>query len=56
MEIMQKRGLVEAQTLGIDHEMSDGSKVYEVKFRPLDVPHKKQSNTGFKSSLGDRTV
>ena len=35
MEIMQARGLVKLQKNGIDHEMSDGSKVVSVSFEPV---------------------
>ena len=33
---MQKRGLVSFETNGIDHTMSDGSKVYSVSFKVND--------------------
>lgn len=46
MQAMQKRGLVESETLGIDHEMSDGSKVYEVRFKP--VTDKQQSGNNLR--------
>ena len=38
MKIMQLRGLVSFETHGIDHEMSDGSKVYSVTFKINDAP------------------
>lgn len=38
MEIMQQRGLVSFETHGVDHEMSDGSKVYSVTFKVNDSP------------------
>ena len=38
LEIMQQRGLVALETHGIDHEMSDGSKVYSVTFRANEKP------------------
>lgn len=37
MEIMQQRGLVSFETHGVDHEMSDGSKVYSVTFKVDDI-------------------
>ena len=36
MKMMQARGLVKMDTLEVDHEMSDGSKVYQVRFTPLE--------------------
>ena len=38
MEIMQQRGLVSFETHGVDHQMSDGSKVYSVTFKVNDTP------------------
>ena len=38
MEIMQQRGLVAFKTHGVDHQMSDGSKVYSVTFKVNDTP------------------
>lgn len=35
LEVMVKRGLVTYETHGVDHEMSDGSKVYAVSFKPV---------------------
>ena len=35
MEAMKERGLVSMQIQDIDHEMSDGSKVYRVTFSPI---------------------
>ncbi|MBO5441517.1 MAG: hypothetical protein J6A09_03000, partial [Alphaproteobacteria bacterium] len=35
LEVMAKRGLVTYETHGVDHEMSDGSKVYAVSFKPV---------------------
>ena len=35
MEAMEKRGLVQMQSKGFDHAMSDGSNVYSVKFKPI---------------------
>ena len=37
MKMMQERGLVKMDTLEVDHEMSDGSKVYQVRFTPLEI-------------------
>ncbi len=37
IETMQKRGLVSFETTGIDHIMSDGSKVYSVSFKINDL-------------------
>ena len=36
MKMMQLRGMVKMDTLEVDHEMSDGSKVYQVRFTPLE--------------------
>lgn len=41
LDVMSKRGLVTFENHGIDHEMSDGSKVYSVTFR---VPKKEQKD------------
>ena len=41
LDVMSKRGLVTFENHGIDHEMSDGSKVYSVTFS---VPRKEQSS------------
>ena len=35
MKTMQLRGMVKMDTLNVDHEMSDGSKVFSVRFTPL---------------------
>ena len=35
---MQQRGLVSFETHGVDHQMSDGSKVYSVTFKVNDTP------------------
>jgi hypothetical protein len=43
MEIMQQRGLVSFETHGVDHEMSDGSKVYSVTFKVNDSPTQNNS-------------
>ena len=42
IETMQKRGLVSFETNGIDHTMSDGSKVYSVSFKVNDTKNSKQ--------------
>lgn len=44
MEVMQQRGLVAFKTHGVDHEMSDGSKVYAGTFKVNETPtpHRKQ--------------
>ena len=38
MKTMAKRGLVDLKIVELDHEMSDGSKVYKVKFTPQNAP------------------
>ena len=40
LDIMAQRGLVSYQNHGIDHEMSDGSKVYKVSFSVNKTPQK----------------
>ncbi|MBO5039065.1 MAG: hypothetical protein J6C85_06410 [Alphaproteobacteria bacterium] len=35
LDVMAKRGLVTYETHGVDREMSDGSKVYAVSFKPV---------------------
>ncbi|MDO4162298.1 MAG: hypothetical protein Q4D80_04775 [Pseudomonadota bacterium] len=42
LNVMSKRGLVTFENNGIDHEMSDGSKVYSVKFKVKPAPQTRQ--------------
>ena len=44
METMQQRGLVDMEKKGIDHTMSDGSKVVTVSFKPI-TPKQDKTNT-----------
>ena len=44
LDVMSQRGLVTFENHGVDHEMSDGSKVYSVTFS---VPKKEQSSQSF---------
>ena len=46
MKMMQARGLVKMDTLEVDHEMSDGSKVYQVRFTPLEPKRSKSRENG----------
>ena len=43
MKAMAGRGLVDLKVGDIDHEMSDGTKVYQVKFTPKEVSTNKQN-------------
>lgn len=43
MKAMAGRGLVDLKVGDIDHEMSDGTKVYQVKFTPKEAPTNKQN-------------
>lgn len=54
MKMMQARGLVKMDTLEVDHEMSDGSKVYQVRFTPLEKKRgaRQQENAAEKSFDG----
>lgn len=45
MKMMQFRGMIKMSTLGIDHTMSDGSNVYNVKFSVIDRKQQTKSQT-----------
>jgi len=45
MKTMEERGLIKMATSGVDHTMSDGSKVYNVKFSPIDRKQQSQAQT-----------
>ena len=61
LKLMAKKGLVKYTEMGVDHEMSDGSKVIKVEFEPIvkgtkDAIRSLQDKSGEKEDTKDSKI